>query len=159
MTVRDKPGNAGSVYKFEWRAFWGLYDETPLLRPHAEAIIERIYARYAPNRKRPTLTLTDVGPTRRRRVKYAGYYEPQTHRIGSHVLILNNLYLTHEVVHSLSERDSWEPHGPEFLRNLIEVHCWRLKMAVAPRVRLARDVCGLRVADRFKLGRDPTRSR
>lgn len=155
--MKDKPGSALKLYKFEWACFWNLYDDTPILEPHARRSIDLIYEKFAPNRKRPELKLLDVAPARRREMGTAAYYVPGYHRITSTLLVLNECYLTHEVVHSLSERDTWAAHGPEFTRNLIEVHCWRLQMAVKPRVRLARNFYRLPVADTFRLGRDPAR--
>ena len=157
MPVKDKRGNADRVYNFEWSTFWGLYDDEPVMLNAGRRRIDAIYKHFAPSRKRPDLKLLHLAPKRVRSMDTAAYYTPDYHRITSTLLVFNEVYLTHETTHSLSERDTWEAHGPEFVRNLIEIHCWRLKMAAAPRVRLAREHWGLRVADAFRLGRDPTR--
>lgn len=158
---RDPKFRVQETYRFEEVVFAGMfppfapYGDSAITQEQGEALIERAYARFAPARQRPALRLVKY---RRKYREGTAHYRVTHHDIWSPLGVMDEGILLHEIAHSLTWKQTWTGHGPQFLRCLIELNCWRLKMNVEERVKLAR-LHGMEVSDRLMLGHDPTNVR
>lgn len=158
----DGHGGTMAAYEDEQGQFEDYYpDYLPytkkcsVTRDEGEAIIEAAYKRYAPNRKRPRLLLMNY-KKRKSADNCSASYTVVTHTIWSAAGILDHNMLLHEIAHSLTWKQDWPAHGPEFMRMVIELNCWYLHLNVRTKVREAREAHGFSGHDDLVIGDDPT---
>lgn len=159
----DGHGGTIAAYEDEQGQFEDYYpdyipytDKCTVTQEQGEAIIESIYRRYAPNRQRPRLLLMKYKKKKSAK-NCSASYTVATHTIWSPAGILDHGMLVHEVAHSLTWRQDWPAHGPEFMRMVIELNCWYLHLSVPVKVREAREAHGFAGSDDLVLGDDPTK--
>lgn len=153
--LHDAWGMAQQAYSAEDDIFSCLYPEKKLVTLEGGTrMIDAIYRRYAPSRARPRLDLRIYGAAKYHST--CGHYDVARHVIwgpGGHMDVPT---LIHEVAHSLTWKQSWYGHGPEFMRLLIELHCWHLRIPLKEGLEEVREETLLVVPAKLRLGHDPT---
>lgn len=154
---RDACQQVARAYAFEGDVFWDCFPpvtkKNELTKERALELIEEVYAAFAPNRIRPKLRWS----RRRKTPGHNGSYNPPTHAIWLPAGHCDENILLHELAHSLTWKPSWTGHGEYFLRMLIELHCWYLRIPVTQVVAIAQEEHDMDVADAMRIGDDPTK--
>lgn len=152
---RDRWGMAQQAYSAEDDIFTVLYPDKKKLvtLEGGERLIDAIYRRYAPNRPRPRLDLRIYGAAKYQST--CAHYDVTRHVIWGPGGYMDIPTLIHEVAHSLTWRQSWCAHGPEFMRLLIELHCWHLRIPLGEGLEEVREDAQLDVPTQLRLGHDP----
>lgn len=156
--LNDRWGMAQAAYSAEDDIFSKLYPEEKKIvtQEGGERMIDAIYRRYAPNRQRPRLDLRWYGPWAYRKGDTKGHYDVVRHTIWGPGGVMDIPTLIHEIAHSLTWRQSWRAHGPEFMRFVIELHCWHLRIPLKEGLEDVREDHFLEVPTKLRLGHDPT---
>lgn len=154
--LHDQWGMAQQAYSAEDDIFSCLYPEKKLVTLEGgERMIDAIYRRYAPTRDRPRLDLRWYGAAKYRVGESCGHYDVVRHVIWGPGGVMDIPTLIHEVAHSLTWNQRWHAHGPEFMRLLIDLHCWHLSIPLSEGLEEVREETLLIVPTKLRVGHDP----
>jgi len=153
--LHDQWGQAQQAYSAEDDTFTHLYPKRQLVTQEGgELLIDNVYRRFAPTRQRPKLDLRIYGAARYHST--CGHYDVTRHTIWGPGGYMDVPTLIHEVAHSLTWNQRWYAHGPEFIRMIVELHCFHLSLRVSEELEDTRnDYPDYDVPDALKLGNNP----